>query len=75
MSRGGLVWGTYIHGVFDEPGFRRAWLNRLRRRKGLPPLDISISLAATAQREHELDRWADHLEQYVNLGPIWAALS
>jgi hypothetical protein len=38
-------------------------------------LDISISLAATAQREHELDRWADHLEQYVNLGPIWAALS
>jgi adenosylcobyric acid synthase len=74
-SRDGLVWGTYIHGAFDEPEFRRAWLNRLRRRKGLPPLDISISLAATAQRERELDRWADHLQQHVDLGPIWSALS
>ncbi|MDH4302008.1 MAG: hypothetical protein OEV51_08020, partial [Nitrospira sp.] len=33
----GLVWGTYIHGVFDEPEFRRSWLNRVRRRKRLPP--------------------------------------
>ncbi len=29
----GLVWGTYIHGVFDEPGLRRTWLNRARERK------------------------------------------
>jgi adenosylcobyric acid synthase len=68
------VWGTYIHGVFDEPEFRRAWLNRLRRRKGLQPLDIAVSLAATTHRARELDRWADHLQQHVNLEPIWAAL-
>ena len=74
VSQAGLVWGSYIHGVFDEPEFRRTWLNRLRRRKGLPPLDVSISQAATAQRKQELDRWADHLEQHVDLGPIWAAL-
>ena len=36
----GLVWGTYIHGLFDRPVFRRAWLNRLRIRKGLSALDL-----------------------------------
>jgi adenosylcobyric acid synthase len=70
----GLVWGTYIHGLFDEPGFRRAWLNRVRQRKALPPLDVGISEAATVQRDGELDRWADHLRQHMNLEPIWAAL-
>jgi adenosylcobyric acid synthase len=74
-SPDGLVWGTYIHGLFDEPEFRRAWLNRLRRSKALPPLDLAVSLAATAQRDCELDRWADHLQQHLDLGPIWAALS
>ncbi|MGC4096816.1 MAG: hypothetical protein QM706_06840 [Nitrospira sp.] len=57
----GLVWGTYIHGVFDEPEFRRAWLNRARARKGLPPLEIHASHAITSRLHSELDRWADHL--------------
>lgn len=34
----GDVWGTYIHGVFDSPDFRRAFLNRLRKSKGLNDL-------------------------------------
>lgn len=63
----GLVWGTYIHGVFDEPGFRRVWLNRARVRKGLPPLDIQTSTAITTRLKGELDRWADHLSSHVDL--------
>lgn len=70
----GLVWGTYIHGVFDEPEFRRAWLNRLRQRKSLPPLDLSISQAATARQQSELDRWADHIKQHLHLTPVWERL-
>ncbi len=30
----GLVWGTYIHGIFDSPSFRNEFLNELRRRRG-----------------------------------------
>jgi adenosylcobyric acid synthase len=37
-SEDGLVWGTYIHGVFDAPIFRRDFLNGLRKRRGWPPL-------------------------------------
>jgi adenosylcobyric acid synthase len=42
-SEDGLVWGTYIHGVFDAPAFRRDFLNALRKRRGWPPLDYSKS--------------------------------
>jgi adenosylcobyric acid synthase len=37
-SEDGLVWGTYLHGVFDTPAYRRDFLNGLRRRRGWPPL-------------------------------------
>ena len=42
---GGMVRGTYIHGLFDRAGFRRAWLNRIRMRRGLPSVDIERSEA------------------------------
>ncbi|MDH4250248.1 MAG: cobyric acid synthase [Nitrospira sp.] len=67
MRHDGLVWGTYIHGVFDEPGFRRAWLNRTRERKGLLSLDSHTSKSVTARLQGELDRWADHLSRNVDL--------
>jgi adenosylcobyric acid synthase len=70
----GLVWGTYIHGLFDEPAFRRAWLNRVRERKGLPPLNIAVSYGATMARLRELDRWAYHLQEHLTLAPVWAEL-
>ncbi len=38
-SEDGLVWGTYLHGVFDSPLFRRYFLNTLRKRRGWPALD------------------------------------
>lgn len=29
------IWGTYLHGIFDAPGFRRMLLNKLCKTKGL----------------------------------------
>jgi adenosylcobyric acid synthase len=37
-SADGLCWGTYLHGIFDADGFRRWFIDRLRRRRGLPPV-------------------------------------
>lgn len=70
----GLVWGTYIHGLFDQASFRRAWLNRLRSRKGLPDVDLARSQVVNDRRTKALDRWADHVEQHLDLGPIWSLM-
>ena len=70
IRKDGLVWGTYIHGVFDEPGFRRVWLNRARIGKRLPPLDIRASESVTSRLRAELNRWADHLSSNVDLSHL-----
>ena len=75
MRADGQVWGTYIHGVFDQPTFRRQWLNRIRLRKKLAPRDVEISQAVSERLVHALDRWADHVEKHLNLAPILSALN
>ena len=74
MRANGLVWGTYIHGVFDQPGFRREWLNRVRVRKNLPPLDVEWSKSVSERLVHAIDRWADHVGIYLNMKPIFSAI-
>jgi adenosylcobyric acid synthase len=71
-SENGRIWGTSIHGLLDQPGFRRSWLNRIRDRKGLSPISPRESELVTTQLHAELDRWADHLEQYVNMDAIFS---
>jgi adenosylcobyric acid synthase len=70
----GLVWGTYIHGLFDQPLFRRAWLNRLRRRKGLSALPNVCSQRVNEARLNAMDRWADHVDRHLDLAPVLAYL-
>jgi adenosylcobyric acid synthase len=74
MSADGLVWGTYIHGVFDQPGFRREWLNRVRIRKNLQPLNVETSQDVSNRLVHAIDRWADHVGTYINMQPIFSAI-
>jgi len=75
VSPDGRVWGTYIHGVFDQPGFRRHWLNQLRWRKGLDPLPVAVSENANRKLAGDMDRWADHLERHLDLAPIFGAVN
>lgn len=71
VNESGLVWGTSIHGLFDQPEFRRGWLNRVRGRKGLSPISAHESELVAAHLRGELDRWADHLERYVSMDAIY----
>lgn len=36
----GRVWGTYLHGVFDDDEFRRWFVDSLRERRGLPAMGV-----------------------------------
>lgn len=71
----GRVWGTYLHGVFDEPGFRHAFLARQRGVKGLPPRSLDASLGVQSRLAAELDRFADHVAAHVDVAALVDALS
>jgi adenosylcobyric acid synthase len=70
-ARGGLVAGTYLHGVFDNGPWRRRWLNLLRHRRGLGPLSEDQP-HHQRQREALLERLALAFEEHVDLGPLLA---
>jgi adenosylcobyric acid synthase len=63
------VVGTYLHGLLDNGPWRRAWLNSLRRQRGLQPLPNEPK-NHSAHRDLLLDRLADAFEQHVNLAPL-----
>lgn len=74
VSADGLTWGTYIHGVFDDPSFRRAWLNRVRARKGLAPRPVADSMDVNRRLSSALDEWADHVARHVDMTAVCQAL-
>src|SRR4030067_3504858 len=61
----GNVWGTYIHGLFDNDSFRTALLNSLRCRKGL--LTVKETINYPALRETAINKWADILRNSVDI--------
>ena len=58
VSADGLVMGTYIHGIFENDGYRRTLLDALRNKKGLPALD-GEAVSYLAHKEAAYDRLAE----------------
>ncbi len=71
-SDDGRVLGTSIHGLFDEPGFRRHYLNQIRAWKGLAPLDTSGCDDAKTVRMRAYDRLADLLANNLDISSLAA---
>jgi adenosylcobyric acid synthase len=67
----GRVWGTYVHGILDSPGFRSDLLNPLRRAKGLKERPPGRGRQA---RFHQYDRLADHFEAHCDVEKILAMI-
>ena len=74
VSEDDLVFGTYVHGLFDDDPIRHAFLDAARVARGLSPARDHAFVAA--EREARLDRLADHLRRSLNLGLIrsWIGL-
>ncbi|MFZ5591110.1 MAG: cobyric acid synthase [Bacillota bacterium] len=74
ISPDGMVLGTYIHGIFDQPAFRRQLLNNLRRRKGLMPLTDVALLTAAQQRQKDFDALAEVVRGSLDMGLVYSLL-
>ncbi|WP_226001115.1 cobyric acid synthase [Paenibacillus sp. BJ-4] len=65
----GKIWGTYLHGVFDNDRFRRSWLDGLRQAKGLTPLDSTFTVREA--KEQEFDRVAEVVRAHLDMDQIY----
>ena len=59
------IFGTYVHGIFDNDNFRRQILNAIRRKKNLPPLIGTRNLRA--ERERNYDRLSKIVSENLNM--------
>jgi adenosylcobyric acid synthase len=62
ISEDGTVVGTYVHGLFDPPGFRRDFLNQLRLRRGWERL----AEQCVPDREAALDSLAELVRTHLD---------
>jgi len=73
MSADGRVWGTYLHGLFDNDQFRREFLAAItpgRAQAG----EAAPALSFKDFQEAQLDRLADLMRQHLDIGRIRALL-
>jgi adenosylcobyric acid synthase len=73
VNSDGTVMGTYLHGIFDNDAFRRAWLQKIRNRFGLPsPPTFHLSISDI--RAQAFDRLATIVRQHLNMDALYRIL-
>lgn len=65
----GTVWGTYLHGIFDNTKWTRQLLNQLRQAKGLAPL-VDTSLPLSAYKEEQYNRLAQVFTENIDMAEL-----
>ena len=67
------IFGTYVHGIFDNDKFRRDFLNIIRNKKNLPPLEVTKNFRAEKQKNYE--RLAKIVRENLNMSLIEKIMS
>lgn len=62
----GRAWGTYLHGIFHNRAFTRAWLNHIRREKGMAPVEGQI-VSEAARREASYRALAQLVRRHLDM--------
>jgi cobyric acid synthase CobQ len=62
------IWGTYLHGIFDADEFRRWFIDRLRIRRHLPPIQ---KICAVYDLEPALERLAEVVRRSLKIEEIY----
>ncbi|MEW6615382.1 MAG: cobyric acid synthase [Thermodesulfobacteriota bacterium] len=72
ISENGRVWGTYIHGIFDNDGFREEFIRRIKLAKGIPiatrgESETNTSFNFQEFKETQYDRLATLVRKNIDM--------
>lgn len=67
-SQNGMIWGTYLHGVFDRDAFRRWFIDCQRKKRGMKPLG---KITVTYDLEPAFNRLADMVREGLRIDDIY----
>ena len=68
VSESGRLFGTYVHGFFDNDDFRHAFIRTARAAVDLAPAEKYARVRA--ERDARIDRLADHLRKSLDINLI-----
>ncbi|MGA3117162.1 MAG: cobyric acid synthase [Syntrophobacteraceae bacterium] len=63
----GRAWGTYMHGIFDNDGFRNMFLEDVGRRSGKIVAPVSDSFSFRLWKEEQYDKLAELVRKHVDV--------
>lgn len=66
LNEQGTIFGTYMHGLFQNDNFRQAFLNNLRRHWG-----VEESQGGTQDKEKQYDKLAALIRENLNIAEIY----
>ncbi|MGO9415543.1 MAG: cobyric acid synthase [Syntrophobacteraceae bacterium] len=66
----GRAWGTYMHGIFDNDGFRNMFLEDVGRRSGKIVGPVSDSFSFRLWKEEQYDKLAELVRKHVDVARI-----
>ena len=68
------VFGTYLHGIFDDIDFTRTILNNIREMKGLDKVESQVK-SFKEFKDKEYDKLADFLREHLDIEKIYKIMS
>lgn len=74
ISRDGKVWGTYIHGIFDNDGFRRRFLNSINKKRRSSSSEATNDFEYDIYKEKQYDKLADLMRENLDMSIIYNLL-
>lgn len=70
LSPDGQVWGTYIHGIFDNQAFVEGLLKKLREKSG-KQISVRIQEEFGAYKEKQYKELADTVRKSLNMANVY----
>ena len=68
------VFGTYLHGIFDDIDFTRTVLNNIRKMKNLEPIESNVK-SFKEFKNQQYDKLADYLREHLDMEKIYEIMN